>query len=363
MNKKGITKIQALIVAIVIIVAAVAGGYYYYYTTTIPKPKPTIVIAVWGGAWQKGIVDGLEGFEEAYNCKVEYFIQSDSMETINKEIAEKEHPTIDVIMTGPGNTLRGMAGGVVEPVDPSLVPNLEDIISACKLVIEGKVYFVGNYFNYMGIAIRSDRIDASKVTSWKWLWSEDLYPKKLGMPTPEYFAPVEQTSLTWYGDVYHVDEAFEKLKELAPNIGLAYVDDALASEALAAGEINALMCYNVVATKLIKEGAPVKFIIPPGEKFFNYYNGPMVVKNGPAGKDLQMKMVNWLISPEAQIKNAKEIWSNPTNVKVTIPPDLAPYLLTTEQMAQAALLDAEFQAAHTDEWQERWATEIKPLLG
>lgn len=361
----------------VVVVAGAAAGAYYASrpgpapivptttATTTGAPSKSIVFATWGGAWQQGVIDALKGFEQANNCKIEYFIQSDSAETVVKEIAEKDHPTIDIIMTGPANTMTGIAGGVAEPIDPDLVPNLKDIVPAANLVVDGKVYNPGLCFNFMGIAVRSDRIDISKVTSWKWMWSKDLFPKKLGVPTPAYYGQPIQTSYAWFGDQYHVDEAFNKLKELAPNIGLTYVDDAVASEALAGGEIDALQCYNIVAYKMFKEKAPVKFILPANEPFWLYPNGPMVVKNAPAGKDLQMKLINWMLTPEAVTKYCAALAVNPSNVKSEMPsdPTLAPFLLTEETMAAVPIIDFPFLSQNTDKWQERWDKEIKPLLG
>jgi putative spermidine/putrescine transport system substrate-binding protein len=362
-NTKALSKtIIAIILTVIIIVAAISGAVLYYQLTK--TSKPTITVAIWGGAWETGAKAALAGFENAYNVKINYYIQSDSLETVQKEVTEASHPTIDVILTGPSQAMTGIAAGVVQPLDPSIVTNLADITPTANLVINGSTYFAGNSLNFFGIAVRTDKINASDVTSWKWLWDSSLAPKKLGVPTPTYYGMPIVASYAWYGDQYHnaLNESWAKIETLAPNIGLAYDTDSVASEALSSGTINALVCYQTVAYSLIQSGAPVAFIVPKDQPTWLFPNGPIAIKNGPAGTKLQMELINWLLSANGVSAYCAGIAANPTNANSTIPTSMIPYMLSPTQLNTIPPIDYQYYAQNSDSWSQTWDSTIKPLL-
>jgi spermidine/putrescine-binding protein len=367
MTRKAITRMQAIIAGIIIIIIVVAGVVAGYYLTVTPS-KPTITIAVWGGAWETGIVNALSGFEKAYNCKVDYFVQSNSLETIETEVSEASHPTIDVIMTGPSQAMTGIAAGIVEPINTSLVPNLAGIFPSANLVINGSTYFAGNSLNFMGIAVNTNKINATEqalaLASWKWMWSPVLSPKLLGVPTPTYYGMPIQASYAWFGDQYHnaLNQSWAELVKLAPNIGLAYSTDSVATEALTSGTIDALMCYQTDAYGMIQAGAPVAFIVPQNEPMWLFPNGPIAIKNGPAGTKLQMEMINWLLSANAVTAYCTGIAANPTNVNSTVPISMLPYMLSSARLAKLPVINFQYVANETNSWQTTWDSLITPII-
>ena len=361
-NTKALSKtVLAIILSVVIIVAAISGAVLYYQTQA---SKPTITVAIWGGAWETGAKAALAGFAQQYNCKINYYIQSNSLDTVQKEIAEARHPTIDVILTGPDQSLIGVDAGIVEPINPSLVPNLADITPAANLVINGSTYFAGNSLNFFGIAVNTNVVNASYVTSWQWLWNSGLGAKKIGIPTPTYYGMPIQASYAWYGDQYHnaLNESWAKLEELAPSIGLAYDSDSVATEALSSGTIDALVCYQTDAYSLIQSGAPVAFIVPPNEPTWLYPNGPIAIKNGPAGTTLQMELINYLLSANSVTAYCTGIAANPTNVNSVIPTSMIPYMLSPTQLESIPPIDYQYWAANANSWDQTWDSTIQPLL-
>jgi len=73
MNKKSLTKIQAIIIVVIIIIAAIAGISYYYL-----MPKPKIELELWFCPVKVGIEEDLtkllSDFEKETNIKVSYLV-------------------------------------------------------------------------------------------------------------------------------------------------------------------------------------------------------------------------------------------------------------------------------------------------
>lgn len=366
MNTKAISRtIVVAILAVVIAVSAVAGGVLYYVSTT-SSSKPTLTVAIWGGMYKDYTLASLEGFEEAYDCKLEFYEMTSSSELIAKCIAEASQPTLDVIMIGYQQAMMAYKAGIVEALDPSIVTNIADLAPTATIAVNGSTYFVGTDMAYMGIAVRTDKVNASEVTSWKWLWSSSLYPDKLGIPDVSRCGGgmVIQSSYIWFGDQSHnaLNESWTKIKDLAPNIGVVWKDDAAACSALVDGTIDALVCWPPMAYSMIESGAPVKLIIPQ-EAAACVPDGVMVIKNGPAANTkLAMELTNWLISPASEIAWCTPLLVLPTNTKATMPDSLLPYMLSKDIINSLPATDPEYYSNNIDSWMQTWDAEIKPLL-
>jgi len=132
---------------------------------------------------------------------------------------------------------------------------------------------------------------------------------------------------------------------------------------LSSGTIDALVCYQTDAYSLIQSGAPVAFIVPSNEPTWLYPNGPIAIKNGPAGTTLQMEMINWLLSANSVSAYCAGIAANPTNVNSIIPASMKPYMLSPTQLNSIPPINYTYWAANANSWDQTWDSDIQPLLG
>lgn len=363
MNTKAISRTIIAIILVVIIGASAAAGGILYYTST--QNKPTLTVAIWGGSWQEYAMLALDGFEEAYNCKLEYYVQLDSDATVAKMISEGSNsPTIDVAMVGIQQAMIAMDSGVAGVLDPTIVTNMADIYDSAKITQNGLTYFVGNAFNCYGIIYNNQKVNSADVTSWKWLWSEGLTDKVGVFPVDVGGGGILLlTSEIWYGDQYHneLNESWAKLQELAPNIGMTYSSGDI-DKALAEGTLYAIAAMPLEAKLLKDEGYPVSIYIPENESNLFYADGIIANKYSNADHDLVMALVNWIISPEKVKAYCEATVSSSTNMKATISDSLTEYLLPASIAETQASGDPEYYARNIDSWLETWDSTIVPLL-
>lgn len=272
-SKKAIARMHAILLIVLVLVVVVAS--YFGYTTLQPKPA-ILTVATWGGVWGDTVKSIFDSWGASNNVQVKYHIQEYAGETLAKLRAEKASPTIDLWYGTWGAAYLASQEGMTVAITPDNVPNINDVIAPAVGSYNGTTWFVGWTGFYGGIGIRTDKVDESKVTSWKWLWSNDsdIRPKKLSIPDVSYnYGQVLVTAAyAWGADEHNIDVGFSKVKELAPNVGVVYTSEADLVRPLVAGDTVAGIFVSGDAYSVAKAGAPFKLIFPQdGSKIFADY--------------------------------------------------------------------------------------------
>jgi putative spermidine/putrescine transport system substrate-binding protein len=120
-----------------------------------------------------------------------------------------------------------------------------------------------------------------------------------------------------------LDRAFAKLRELKPHVSVWYTTGAQATQLLTDGEIDLMPFWNGRVQKVMDDGAPVMFTFNQAVLAFDC----TVVPRGAPNKDLAMKVLSRLLSPEIQANLPNYINYGPVNAKAfdtgKIPAELA----------------------------------------
>lgn len=141
----------------------------------------------------------------------------------------------------------------------------------------------------------------------------------------------------------NLERAFRKLNEIKPHITVWYTTGAQATQLLTDGEIDMMPFWNGRVSKVIEDGAPVGYTYNQGIMALDC----TVVPRGAPNKELAMKVLNRLLSPEIQANIPQYINYGPVNVKAfdtgKISAELAANLPSSPE-------NAKVQLQVNDEW-------------
>jgi len=210
---------------------AVAGALLVGYATLAAQgqasPKGTLTVAIWSGPPATALQDFLTEFRKKYpDVNVKLVYQGGAGQTLARLRNEKARPTIDIVFSTESAAWFAASEDLSVPITEGKVPNVRNVKddAAAAGMYEGKLAWIPYWKGYVGIAVNTKIYDPKTITSWKWMWSKDLAPRKLGLPANFWFSGVQiqQVAKIWGGNERNYEMAFEKLKELAPNVGLVY---------------------------------------------------------------------------------------------------------------------------------------------
>jgi spermidine/putrescine-binding protein len=329
-----------------------------------PPLKGTLTVAIWSGPPATALQDFLSHFRKKYpDVAVKLVYQGGAGQTLAKLRTEKARPTIDIFFATESAAWFSANEGLSLPIIEDNVPNVRSIKDDALAMgmYEGRLFSAPYWKGYVGIAVNTKVYDPKTVTSWKWLWSKDLYPRKLGLPANFWFSGVQiqQVAKIWGGDEKNYEIAFEKLKALAPNVGLVYSSDADSMKALISGETPAQFTLFDNVYRSIVEGAPLAVVTPPDAPVFAYYNVIVAVKNPPGGESLQALFINELLTRDANQRWNNLIANEPVVKGTVIDSKLKDYVGFVNQWHP----DQSVVVKNWSMWNERHKKEIEPLLG
>jgi putative spermidine/putrescine transport system substrate-binding protein len=357
----GAKRVLGILVVVAILVAA---GVAATQPQRAPAPKGTLTIAIWSGPPTTALQDFLSSFQKKYpDVSVKLLSQGGAGQTLARMRAEKARPTIDVFFSTESAAWFSANEGLSTPITEANVPNLKNINDDVLRtgMYEGKLHWAPYWKGYVGIAVNTKVYDPKTITSWKWLWSKDLHPRKLGLPANFFFSgvQVQQVARIWGGNEKNYEIAFEKLKELAPNVGLVFSSDADSMKALISGETPAQFTLLDNVYRSIIEGAPLAVVTPPDVPVFAYYDVIVAVKNPPGGESLQMLFINELLTRDDNQRWADLIANEPVLKGTTINPKFKDYIGFANQWHP----DQTVVVKNWPIWNDRYKKEIEPLFG
>jgi putative spermidine/putrescine transport system substrate-binding protein len=315
-----------------------------------------LYVATWGGAYENTLKEVSPSFEREFNCKV-ITVGKPSSEDILVVAREGE---VDIVHFDIGTAMRAEKEGLLLDLDPSLIPNFNDLYDIAKLTSKSVVSNVGAYVLCWNAKFIGPGTPYPEPTSWLDLWKPE-YSGKVVMRDITYVGTVELLVLMAKlggGDERHIDPGFEKFKELKVR---AYVTSheeefgVFQREEAWIGQWTSGRVY-WAQTK----GLSLNWTIPK-EGAFAMVTVIGVTKGAEArgNKELAMRYINFLLGPEVQSAFAEKLAYAPTNKKVVVRPELAaqmPY--GEEQMSKLIISDWGYIITVWEDWVERWQKEI-----
>jgi putative spermidine/putrescine transport system substrate-binding protein len=204
---------------------------------------------------------------------------------------------------------------VFKTLDDSKIPNLSNMSDTFQdRYDDGNLFGVGAVSWYITLCTNSDEIPEAP-DSWAALW-DVAYKDQiglLGLASNSYM--LEVTATTFFGGTDILDtkegiqQVFDKLSEVVPNVRLWYKDEGAFQQALQDGEIPMGQYYHDVAGLAAAEGFPVVSTFPKEGGIVD--SGYWIVPEHAQPVDEIHEFINFISAPETQALLSRNVGTAP----------------------------------------------------
>ena len=232
-----------------------------------------------------------------------------------KNAARAKTAPADVSLMAGTPRNEGAGQKVFKVLDESKIPNLGNMSDTFKDRYEdGGLYGIGGVSWYITLCTNSDEIP-DPPESWAALWDEQYKDQigLLGLATNSYM--LEVTATTFFGGTDILDtregiqQVFDKLAEVVPNVRLWYKDEGAFQQALQDGEIPMGQYYHDVAGLAAAEGFPVVSTFPKEGGILD--SGFWIVPEYAEPVDEIHEFINFMSTPETQALLSRNVGTAP----------------------------------------------------
>ncbi|WP_157668838.1 ABC transporter substrate-binding protein [Bordetella genomosp. 6] len=302
--------------AMVAALACAAGGAW-------AADKGPLTVAVYGGIGEKTITECvIKPFTAATGVKVITDPGASAL-TMTKLNQQKSAPVIDVAWMDGGISELAWKAGLLEPLDPARMPNLENAIPQARYQDDGKIYAASTGYYALGILYNTELVK-TPPTSWKDLW-KDEYADLVALPSPDNAMGIPllaHLAKLYGGGLDNPAPAIEQIRKL--KVAAFWNSSGTATNMFQNEEIAVSPHFSTSAWTLIKNGQPLKYVAPSDGAVANDIRVHLV--HGTPRRELAEQFINGIFTQETASCLARTFYAGPYVKDVKLPPDVAQYM-------------------------------------
>ncbi|QUJ68793.1 extracellular solute-binding protein [Photobacterium sp. GJ3] len=246
-----------------------------------------------------------EQFTKETGIKVIYSTY-ESNETMYAKL--KAHPEgYDLVVPSTYFVAKMRDEGMLQKIDKSKLKNFKNLDETYlnKPFDPNNEYSIPHVLGITGLAVNTEMYDPADFDSWEDLWDPKYRGQLMLMDDTREVHHIALKILGYSGnttDPKQINEAYEKLKELMPNV-LVFNSDNPAAPYMA-GEVGLGMLWNGSAAQAQREGLPIELIWPKEGGI--YWVDNLAITNNAKNVDAAHKMIDFLLRPDVAAKISEE---------------------------------------------------------
>ena len=262
----------------------------------------------------------IEPFEKANNVRVN-LKEYEGTGTALSLIEQSQPGDWDVLVVDGIDVPRVVEAGILAPLPEDALPTADlfpDLVMAENHVKDGKTYAISEKFGYNTISFNKEKVDPADMEDMSIIWS-DKYKGRIAIY--DYYLPVmgmvqlglgKKTAALSEADLPEIKDKLFKMKSVAKQVG-----EVVSSQtAIATGEVDILVGGGEwVTAGLTAEKPELDWVLP--KQGGVRWSQSIGVFADSTKKDLAVKFVQYILSPEGQAKLATSscYWAMPANAK------------------------------------------------
>ncbi|NAW66093.1 extracellular solute-binding protein [Photobacterium halotolerans] len=246
-----------------------------------------------------------EQFTKETGIKVIYSTY-ESNETMYAKL--KAHPEgYDLVVPSTYFVAKMRDEGMLQKIDKSKLSNFKNLDQNYlnKPFDPNNEYSIPHVLGITGLAVNTEMYDPADFDSWEDLWDPKYRGQLMLMDDTREVHHIALKILGYSGnttDPKQIAEAYEKLKELMPNV-LVFNSDNPAAPYMA-GEVGLGMLWNGSAAAAQREGLPIELVWPKEGGI--YWVDNLSITNNAKNIEAAHKMIDFLLRPDVAAKISEE---------------------------------------------------------
>lgn len=319
--------------------------------------ESTLVINMYGGEyerqWRKNIV---APFETTSGARV-LIDTGTSVVTLGKLRAQKGNPQFDAVHMDEFAVLQAFQEELLEPLNLATIPRSRELLTGA---IGPENSWLGFQTAFLVVAYNTDRVKVP-IASWRDLWKQEFKGKvligdittTLGVYFLAYLSRINGGN-----ERTHIGQAFDELRLHKDSVYKFFTNIDEAGKLLATGEAYLWVTAWDRAYVLMRQGAPVKAVIPMEGSAM--WRSTLSIPRGAKNRVLAQQYINFVLAPERQKLHAEGVGIFPTNKNTVLDPQYAALLPTVKEIEAGKLQSLDWDAVNKfrAQWTERWNREI-----
>lgn len=264
------------------------------FTTPAHAADDQLIFANWGPYISTEL---LEQFTRETGIKVIYSTY-ESNETLYAKM--KTHPDgYDLVVPSTYFVAKMRDEGMLQKIDHSKLNNFTELDKNYldKPFDPNNDYSIPHVIAMTGLAVNTDMYNPDDFDSWADLWNPELKGQIMLMDDTREVFHIALRKLGYSGnstDPKQIDEAYEELKKLMPNV-LVFNSDNPANPYLS-GEVGLGMLWNGSAAAAQREGLPIELVWPKEGGIF--WVDSLAIPKNAKNIEAAHKMIDFLLRPE-----------------------------------------------------------------
>jgi putative spermidine/putrescine transport system substrate-binding protein len=315
---------------------------------------------IYGGVWADSIRAAfLEPFSKksGVQLKIEEGI---SGVTLAKLRQQKDDPQFDVVWMDRVVSDQAIREGLIEPVPVDELTNRGDVSPEAFIKdSSNRVMAVTTGYWAAGLAYNTKTVK-QPPTSWLDL-NKPEYKGKVATYSPDNaicFPILVTLAELQGGGVKDMDPAFKFMTQLAKGGAVFFGGSPAGANLLANGEVDVATMASSQVWDLQDKGVPIAYVVPKEGAVAGDIRIHIV--KGTKNKELATKLVDYVISAEAQKEIATRLLLGPVNTKTVLPDDVDKKMPWGPHgsIKNLRILDAVTILDNRDAWTKRWNEEV-----
>ncbi|WP_028206898.1 ABC transporter substrate-binding protein [Paraburkholderia nodosa] len=313
-------------------------------TSGIAMAGETVTFAGYGGAYQKGMVEGLA---QPAAARLGYSLVQNTTPglTAVRVQVQSGSPAWDIVNLGSDECAAGSTQGLFEPLDYKQIKT-----DGIPHNAYAKDWIASNYYSVV-LAYRKDKYGNNPPRTWQDFWNVSRFPGRRAMSD----APIESLEIAALADgvqpdkLYPLDinRALQSIEKLKPHVNVWWSSGAQSAQLIESGEVDMEMIWGSRLTPVLKDNAPVAY--SNAQTILGM--GCLAIPKGARHAAAAQKMIALMTSPELQANIPQYLEGyGPTNVhafdvKTFSPQALAELNSSPQNLERAVKIDGRWWGA------------------
>lgn len=317
-----------------------------------PATAAEIRMMTWGGHWLDIFRPVAEKFEKETGHKVEFVVQAGASDGLNKLIAQRNNPQVDVWTSIASTVEAATKADLLAALDPAQIPNLKQIPDHLVSKTGAAIWL-----SPRGIFYRKDLVPF-EINTWQDLWDPRLKGKVGTTFTLDRGSFLIMAAKLAGGSENNIDPGFRKVAELKPNLHAIYKTDPESIKLLETGEI-AVAAWGILPNVYRHLGPDSKYrFVMPAPRFLADIPVSQVKGRPKEQTEVAAKFINYMLTPESQTVMSSIAGTIPTNPKAQVPEKLKS-IVPSLPIQDVYNVDWSVVNRNYSQWEDRWQQEIQ----